>query len=290
MELLALVLVNIVLGVILYFIISIRVTSSLREYQVVRWKKEIQNHTINFYKESENYLALMDSKIVILKNLIQKAESLGIQFDTPEENQKSLLKQKEEKIKSMLEEKQVDVVNKELEPVAKEVRYNPKETAASLSSGILSNVFSGAGKAFMSIMGVPDSPSDSTKVSLQANPPVSVKTNQLDLSIGGDPLQEKGSKVEDNLNESEEEQQFKNVFNSLQFGYRDFSENQPEDTSRISLQSALSEIDEESTKVDKIVYLLQKGYSSTEISEEMDISLSEVRLIETIKLEKAPKR
>ena len=118
MELLALVLVNIVLGVILYFIISIRVTSSLREYQVVRWKKEIQNHTIDFYKESENYLALMDSKIVILKNLIQKAESLGIQFDAPEENQKSLLKQKEEKIKSMLEEKQETEQNEEKpEPV-----------------------------------------------------------------------------------------------------------------------------------------------------------------------------
>ncbi|MCB1190785.1 MAG: hypothetical protein H7A23_07355 [Leptospiraceae bacterium] len=77
MELLALVIFNIVFGVFLYFVISIKVTNSVRDYQISKLKKEIYNHTLTFYKESENYLTLMDSKITVLKNLIQKAEKVA---------------------------------------------------------------------------------------------------------------------------------------------------------------------------------------------------------------------
>ena len=72
MDLLALVIFNIVFGVILYFILSVKVASSVRDYQIVKLKKEIQAHTLDFFKESESYLALMDSRITIFKNLIQK--------------------------------------------------------------------------------------------------------------------------------------------------------------------------------------------------------------------------
>ena len=80
MELLALVLINIVFGVILYYSVSIKVTNSVRDYQIVKLKKEIQAHTLSFFKESESYLALMDSRIAVLKNLLHKAETMGIDF------------------------------------------------------------------------------------------------------------------------------------------------------------------------------------------------------------------
>lgn len=82
MELLALVIFNIVFGIFLYFVVSIKVTNSVRDYQITKLKKEIYNHTLTFYKESENYLTLMDSKIKVLKNLIEKAEKITSVMDS----------------------------------------------------------------------------------------------------------------------------------------------------------------------------------------------------------------
>lgn len=289
------------MGIVLYFVISIKLTAGMRDLQATRWKKEIQQHTIHFYKESENYLALMDSKIAILKNLIQKAEALAIDNDRSMEmatkkplanpQQETENRQEEAIIDSdpadnKLESKQKQNLHEsqEVKTIAQKTNRNDK-----LSSGLLGNVFSGAGKAFMSMMGATDSSTGNPtngQPQIQLVPTPNFTKNALDLSIGGNPLDEL-SQIENHTVRSSEEAEFKNVFNSLQFGYRDDG---PEDNASLSIQSALNDLDEEADKVEKIVHLLKKGYSHGDISEQIDVSISEIRLIETLKLEKVAKR
>lgn len=165
MDLLALVLFNIVFGVILYFLVSIRVTHSVRDYQNQKLKKEIQAHTLDFYRESENYLALMDSKIAILKNLITKAESMGIDFDKLENTKENELQRKKNVIQKLIEKTVEDKPEEDIQlvesvpdsPPKKETKPFPKENRSSsseTSESILGNLFSGTGKAFKSVMGI----------------------------------------------------------------------------------------------------------------------------------------
>jgi len=51
LELLALVIFNIVFGIILYFIISLKVSTTVKDYQNQKLKKEIQEYTLQFFKE-----------------------------------------------------------------------------------------------------------------------------------------------------------------------------------------------------------------------------------------------
>ena len=78
LELLALVIINLLFAVVLYYAVSIKVTNSVKEYQSKKFKTEMNKDILSFYKESESYLAQMDSRIIILKNLIRKAESLNL--------------------------------------------------------------------------------------------------------------------------------------------------------------------------------------------------------------------
>ncbi|MCB1177111.1 MAG: hypothetical protein KDK36_05980, partial [Leptospiraceae bacterium] len=159
MELLALVLVNIVFGIVLYYVISIKLTNSMRDYQNQKLKKEIQAHTLDFFKESENYLALMDSRISILKNLIKKAENMGIDF------KEMHIREELDKIEEFQKKSQVPLPNiKEEKPVKNPLpaKENPtvfqkekitnslKEEQSPSEGGLLASL----GKAFKSMMGV----------------------------------------------------------------------------------------------------------------------------------------
>lgn len=134
MELLALVIFNIVFGVILYFTISIKVTNSVRDYQITKMKKEIQNLTLNFYKESESYLSFMDSRINILKNLIQKAESMGIDFQKLESLETDRFTKKFEEKKQERDEitQLVEILKKEpTPPITSKQKSSPQESLKS---------------------------------------------------------------------------------------------------------------------------------------------------------------
>ncbi len=54
----------------------------------------------------------------------------------------------------------------------------------------------------------------------------------------------------------------------------------------ISPKAALAEIPPGAPKIDKVVHLLKKGFSHSEISEELGLAIPEISLIETIKLER----
>ena len=288
MELLALVLINIVFGVILYYAVSIKVTNSVRDYQIVKLKKEIQAHTLSFFKESESYLALMDSRIAVLKNLLHKAENMGINFQAMPELEKPSPKfsysEPEHKSVPKSNSAQYEKANndypiKESKP---KVTQTPKTKSASNvhseEEGFLSGLISGLGKGLKSMFGVPDA----TFVNLEREPSSKTKKNSvIEVSIGGNPL-DTVDFFRDNLKSDDD---FQSVFNQANNPYSQNSK--PQDKVSISITTALEELPADATKVEKVVHLLKKGYSHGEISDEMGLAIPEISLIETIKIERS---
>ncbi|EQA52728.1 hypothetical protein [Leptospira kmetyi] len=58
------------------------------------------------------------------------------------------------------------------------------------------------------------------------------------------------------------------------------------DSARISAEAALLEIGEDSTKIEKVVFLLKRKYTHEEISEVLDLALGEVDIIERFRLDR----
>jgi hypothetical protein len=287
LELLALVVFNLVFGVLLYFILSVKVTNSVRDYQIVKLKKEIQTHTLNFFKESESYLALMDSRITIFKNLIQKAESMGLDFHNPEANISQEWKvsadtKSDDLLKKFTDERNrilstTDKIEKKpipTTPVPKESlipKANPKD-----DSGFIGEI----GKVFRSILGIPDPQYEREEMVTKTTGEkvLSRPTKGIDFSVGGNPLLE----TESFLDNSQDEVPFKNFLETS----GNLSPPTPKDKLSISTKAALAELPETAPKIDKVVHLLKKGFSHSEISEELGLAIPEISLIETIKLER----
>ncbi|HMV42195.1 MAG TPA: hypothetical protein PK079_19045 [Leptospiraceae bacterium] len=284
MELLALVIINIVFGVILYYAVSIKVTNSVRDYQIVKLKKEIQAHTLTFFKESESYLALMDSRIAVLKNLLHKAEQMGIDFKNLPEQEKLAAslsttntesnQNKKPYVSKFDEEAIQDYPQKtvKLKPQSSVIKKTEEE-----DNGFFSGLIGGLGKGLKSIFGI------NSDIMIDPNLDTNTKTKKnsvIDVSIGGNPLEATES-VQDNL---KTEESFQTVFNTVNNPY---IQPKQEDTLRISIKAALEELPADATKVEKVVHLLKKGYSHTDISEEMGLAIPEISLIETIKIERS---
>lgn len=288
MELLALVLFNLVFGVILYFIISIKVTNSVRDHQISRLKKEIQTHTLNFFKESESYLALMDSRITIFKNLLDRAETMGIDFhksmeavpqpfSKPQPKQETPQVASAELLQKFTEERDRIMKTPENRSVVNPPMKNYKEnTTEDESTGMIGWI----GKLFRSILGIPDPTERYEEMKVNSIPefkaPIPAK-NKLDVSVGGNPLLDRETiQDRDTLISGSN---FKDVLGGKK---------SPVLSDKVSLspKSALSELSPGAPKVEKVVHLLKKGFSHSEISEELGMAIPEISLIETIKLER----
>jgi hypothetical protein len=274
MSLLALVIFNIFFGIILYYLISIRVSHSVREYQNQKLKKEIQAHTLNFYRESDNYLALMDSKITILKNLLDRAEASGINLNSVASsvfpNPGATTVEEHEVEETMTTQSELQAISKPT------IQYQPS---------FLRNLFEVTGKAILSVVNSSNSKEGSTSQQALETGSFSprFRLNSMDYSVGGNPLEENDTIVQDKTKEND---QFKKVFHSQVYGY---SVKPPKDKVVISVSAALKEIPEDAGKVDKVVHLLRSGFSKEEISTELELAMSEIKLIETIKMEKIKK-
>ncbi len=288
MELLALVLINIVFGIILYYAVSIKVTNSVRDYQIVKLKKEIQSHTLSFFKESESYLALMDSRIAVLKNLLHKAESMGINFHNLPEQEKinlanSSFKESEPQFKNKplaaKYETSSETFSKESKQKSKPIPVSkPSEKTNQQEDGFFGSLIAGLGKGLKSMFGV----TDEVFTNIENEPSSKTKKNSvIDVSIGGNPL-DSDEVVRDNL---KTDTSFQTVFNTVNNPYSQSVKSQ--DSVKISITTALEELPADATKVEKVVHLLKKGYSHSDISDEMGLAIPEISLIETIKIERS---
>ncbi len=272
MELLALVIFNLVLGFVFYFVIQIKINETLKEFQTQKLKKEIQTQILQFYKESENYLVLMDAKISALKNLLDRAEKLGINFATLESNLKQTKEHKEEN----------EITPKTTKPSKIAVKTNSSKQFESIqlveNSGV--GFLSSVGKAFRSVLGISENLSKNSFSETKLNKSVSkvIPKNRIDFSIDGNPFEDVQTPKINNHNPTGE---FYSLLNDTN------SRTQIKDEAKISIQAAIKELPQNSTKVEKVIFLLKKGYTHTEISEELGLALPEIALIETIHVEKS---
>lgn len=287
MELLALVIINIVFGIILYYAVSIKVTNSVRDYQIVKLKKEIQAHTLTFFKESESYLALMDSRIAVLKNLLHKAEQMGIDFKTIAEQEKvngtySTPNQESNPPKKTFAAKYDLEATQDYPQKTNKSKPQPeisKKITENSEEGFFSGLIGGLGKGLKSMFGINSEIMIDPNINQNA-PTKNKKNSVIDVSIGGNPL-EADESIQDNL---KPEENFQTVLNATTNAY---PQSAKDDSIRISIAAALEELPPEATKVEKVVHLLKKGYSHTDISEEMGLAIPEISLIETIKIERS---
>lgn len=78
------------------------------------------------------------------------------------------------------------------------------------------------------------------------------------------------------------EENFEKVLGKKMSGYVP----QKPDSVKISSEVALQSLGENATKIEKVVFLLKKGYSHEEISEALDLAMGEVDIIERFRLER----
>lgn len=256
MELLALVLINLVFGFVLYYVISIKMNSSFKDYQNSKLKKEIQTLSLEFYKESDNYLALMDSRITSLKNLLQKAESMGIDF---------------KKLESIPDKPVIpNIPLSSNKPIQKELKLAKSDDEQNEESSI-GNFFGSIGKGFKSVLGMNE---ETPKIKF-----TTTEKPSINLKISGNPFLEKDQIIDET----------KNDFKKFLAKSNEYQKQNIEDKISIDANTVLKEIPENLTKVEKVVYLLKKGFTHIEISEAIGLAIPEVSLIETIKMEKLKK-
>nr|WP_036048270.1 hypothetical protein [Leptospira mayottensis] len=93
-----------------------------------------------------------------------------------------------------------------------------------------------------------------------------------DFALGGTPI------FKDNLKPAD----FGRILQENITGYKPIKP----DSTRISAEAALLEIGEDSTKIEKVVFLLKRKYTHEEISEVLDLALGEVDIIERFRLDR----
>ncbi|MBW9232994.1 hypothetical protein JQK62_11800 [Leptospira santarosai] len=111
------------------------------------------------------------------------------------------------------------------------------------------------------------------------------RNSTLDISLDEDPFapvpnSELGgtTSFKDNLKPAD----FGKILRDNVNGYKPINP----DSARISAEAALFEIGEDSTKIEKVVFLLKRKYTHEEISEVLDLALGEVDIIERFRLDR----
>ncbi|MCZ8238320.1 MAG: hypothetical protein O9346_15695 [Leptospiraceae bacterium] len=131
------------------------------------------------------------------------------------------------------------------------------------------------------------------KESIFENRPISnmksnSNTNSVAYLIDGDPFADQESAGIRNLDEEKikEEGSFLSTLSQIE----EIKNPKPKDRIDISPESVLKELPDSATKIDKVVFLLTKGYSHEEVADVMNLGYREVLLIETVKMDKSRRK
>lgn len=113
-------------------------------------------------------------------------------------------------------------------------------------------------------------------------------TNSVAYLIDGDPFTDQESGGIRNLDEEKikEEGSFLSTLSQID----EIKNPKPKDRIDISPESVLKELPDSATKIDKVVFLLTKGYSHEEVADVMNLGYREVLLIETVKMDKSRRK
>jgi hypothetical protein len=296
MDLITILFINLASAVVLYTLLSVKISQQSKLNQpaeFIRRAKLIQN---DFMRETENYIQIIDTKIQSFRNLIDRSELIAKILN--EENQKSEKLIQELKSLTSKESKPVPFVPSPVEDLAippqssvknpdlglSFMSINPEKVSGAytenkyqeepkreeppipqVDSDLVEDVFSGIGKAFKGIMGVETETLDTPMQSAIKQAPKEQK--KLDLSIKGDVF------------DSESETEIQD--NTIPKAKTDFEKALFPDK-KYTAEDALKEIPASSNKIERVVFLLKKGFTHQETSRAVQLQVKEISLIEAI--------
>lgn len=288
MELFSLVLINLLFCGMMYVFISAKVQKAVGEYYDKKLNRAIDMATQETIRELDATVAVIESKMVALRSMMERGEILVKEF---KHYQNSGLSMKSELVpESVLEEEPVLDLKEQRTGIGKIYQANqiPSPlTEAETTEGAVNQAFGKLGKAVKGIFGM--EPIDSPSKEAMDNLEVQTFQPKMNYTVGGNPFTEEkpteairneivdGSKKRDFLNEVSKA-------NDPAFAsYQKMSLDKVD----LSIESALEELSASATKIDKVVHLIKKGYKHDEISEAMNIGIHEIHLIETIRLDRS---
>ncbi|MGE8721806.1 hypothetical protein ACO2KH_10765 [Leptospira terpstrae] len=287
MELFSLVLINLLFCGMMYVFISAKVQKAVGEYYDKKLNRAIDMATSETIRELDATVAVIESKMVALRSMMERGEGLVKEF---KHYQNSGLSMKSELVpESILEEEPVLDLKEQRTGIGKIYQANqiPVPTDAETTEGAVNQAFGKLGKAVKGIFGMESmnspSPESLDNLELQTFQP------KMNYTVGGNPFTEEkpteairnelveGSKKRDFLNE---------VSKANDPAFASYQKMSMEKVD-LSIESALEELPSSATKIDKVVHLIKKGYKHDEISEAMNIGIHEIHLIETIRLDRS---
>lgn len=349
MELFAVLAINAVISVVLYYTITSKVTERIRTHMLKKINEEIRDFVDELETESMRQVDLIGSRILTFKEMTLKAEELvkrieqattpGIlnQIQTenpvlkndsshsmdskfqdsptiPEKNwnarvsgsvQKGIGNIYKENLDLIKEESEFEIPKQPKATLAENNPYSQKpvnrvqtskkeipvsKTQEQVVPGSTSNlVLETIGKGVRKFFGIQEIKAVAEEESNANDYFPGTRNTTLDISLDEDPfapVEERpgalgGTPVfKDNLKSKESD--FGRILQENVTGYKP----PKPDSARISAEAALLEVGEDSTKIEKVVFLLKRKYSHEEISDALDLALGEVDIIERFRLDR----
>ncbi|EKR74404.1 hypothetical protein LEP1GSC041_2089 [Leptospira noguchii str. 2006001870] len=340
MELFAVLAINAVVSVVLYYTITSKVTERIRTHMLGKINGEIRDFIDELETESLRQVDLMGARILTFKEITSKAEELVkrieqvtssdilekiqivhkdsvINVENKEsENSYSLKNGNYTGISGFVQQgighiykENLDLIKEDVEDFSNSkihTSYIQKSETTSkvtkrevisknkseiLPQGSTSNlVLETIGKGVRKFFGIQEIKTVREEDETSGNDFFpGTRNSTLDISLDENPftpvseskLNETSSLVfKDNLKPKEAD--FGRILQENIVGYQPIKP----DSTKISAEAALLEIGEDSTKIEKVVFLLKRKYTHEEISEVLDLALGEVDIIERFRLDR----
>lgn len=326
MELLLLLVLNLCIGVGLYYGISAKTNARVHRFMTEKLDKEMDGFVLEVLKETDSHIAVLQSKITAYRNLIQKAEStigelqkqiskaesiestkdfvpakVNTNFEEDSSEENTLNEWKEEdwsplergvsqiygenqngSLSSKRPEFEFPQAKKPVsqkKPVVKKPDDAQELNRQPIGAGSAISFFSVLGKGVRKFFGI----DEIVTANLEITPPLVSRVRSVDYSVDGDPFAEDNDPSQIQIRDRNQSgESFMSALNDA----TGHSTKQKPDSITISAKTALQELGDDATKIDKVVFLLKRKYSHEDISDVLDISVGEVSIIETFRLER----
>ncbi|PJZ44733.1 hypothetical protein [Leptospira brenneri] len=288
MELFSLVLINLLFCGMMYVFISAKVQKAVGEYYDKKLNRAIDMATAETIRELDATVAVIESKMVALRSMMEKGEALVKEF---KHYQSSGLSMKSELVPDLVkEEEPVLDIKEQRTGIGKIYQANqipvPSDEVET-TEGAVNQAFGKLGKAVKGIFGMDaiNSPSAEAMDNLE----VPTFQPKMNYTVGGNPFAEEKPTdlIRNELVDGPKKREFLNEVSKANDPAFASYQKMSLDKVDLSIESALEELTASATKIDKVVHLIKKGYKHEEISEAMNIGIHEIHLIETIRLDRS---
>ncbi|TGL17840.1 hypothetical protein EHQ47_19110 [Leptospira bourretii] len=288
MELFSLVLINLLFCGMMYVFISAKVQKAVSEYYDKKLNRAIDMATAETIRELDATVAVIESKMVALRSMMEKGEVLVKEF---KHYQSTGLSMKSELVpEPTLEEETTLDIKEQRTGIGKIYQSNqipvPSDDVET-TEGAVNQAFGKLGKAVKGIFGMEavNSPSAEAIDNLE----VPTFQPKMNYTVGGNPFAEEKPTdlIRNELTQGQKKREFLNEVSKANDPAFASYQKMNLDKVDLSIESALEELTSSATKIDKVVHLIKKGYKHDEISEAMNIGIHEIHLIETIRLDRS---